>query len=68
MSDEDLLQLLLMAGLAGLLAATVIAFIAGNIISELFSAYPPIAGPLGAGIALIVFVYIVGKLLSLFFN
>lgn len=68
MTDEDIVQLLLLLGIFALLAVTAIALTAGNITSDLLSPLPSIAGPIGAAVALGVFVIIVLKLLSMLLN
>lgn len=68
MTDEDIIQLLLLLGIFAFLAVVAIALTAGNITSELLSPAPSVASPIGAAVALGVFVIIILKLLSMLLN
>ena len=50
------------------LVIAVIALFAGRITNQLLAPVPSIAGPLGAAVALIVFVFLVGKGATLLIN
>lgn len=68
MTDEDILHLLIMSGMILIIVIAAIALEAGNIVSQLLSPIPSVAGPLGAAVALFVFVFLAGKAASLVLN
>lgn len=57
MNDDDLIALVLLI----LLIVVGVALTAGNIVTQLLAPFPSVGGPLGAGVALAVFVVIIGK-------
>lgn len=63
-------EFLVWIGIVLLVVAVIAALIAGNIINQLFAPAPSVAGPLGAGVGLFVFLFLLGKggviVLSLF--
>lgn len=68
MRDSDLAGFLLMAGLLVILVMVLLAFIAGNIVTQIFAPFPSIAGPLGAAVALAVFTSFLFKSGELLFS
>lgn len=62
MRNEDLIVFLVMISVLVLIVIALLAIVAGNIVNDLFYAVPSIGGPLGAAVALVVFV---GSLLKL---
>lgn len=61
MNDEEFWILILAIAIFGVLAILVVAATAGNIVNQIFAPIPSVGGPLGAAVALIVFVYLIGK-------
>lgn len=61
MHNDDVFAL----GLLAVVVILVVALLAGNITNQLLAPVPSIAGPLGAAVALIVFVSLVGKSVAL---
>lgn len=61
MQDSDLHAVLAFAAILVVGGIAVIAVTAGNIVNQLLAPIPSVAGPLGAAVALIVFVYLFGK-------
>lgn len=61
MQESDLLALLVGAAFLIILGIAAIAVTAGNIVNKLLAPIPSVAGPLGAAVALFVFVYLIGK-------
>lgn len=68
MRDGDLASLALMIGLLIILIFVVLALTAGDIVTQLLSPIPSVAGPIGAGVALIVFVYLLIKSADVIFG
>lgn len=56
---------LIVIGILAVLLIIAVALIAGNIANQLFAPLPSLSGPLGAAVALIVFVFLLGKGTSL---
>lgn len=68
MRDADLVGFVLMVSLLVLLVFVILAIIAGNIVNQLFAPVPSIAGPLGAAVALTVFIILRIKTAELLFG
>lgn len=65
MNNSQINNILPWLGFIALLAIFVIALIARNLVREILSPLPHIAGPLASAVALFVFVYLAGKGLAL---
>lgn len=65
MHDDKLATVLMTIGIPAIVVIIAVSLIAGNIVNQIFAPAPSLAGPLGAGVALVVFVFLLGKGASL---
>ena len=68
MRDDERIGLLMMIGLLVVLVFVILALVAGNIMNQLLAPIPSVAGPLGAAVALMVFIFLLIKTADLLFG
>lgn len=68
MNRSEELSLLVLLAFGVILAVGIISVIAGNITNQVFSGFPSISDPMGAAVALTVFVGILLKIAELVFG
>lgn len=68
MQEDDIIGLILMIGLLVVLLYAILAMVAGNIANQLLAPVPSVAGPIGAAVALGVFIILILKTADTIFN